>query len=141
MDGSGQATVNAWLNATSATFLIAGLACIRAKKVAAHAVLMVGALIASGLFLTSYVLYHLRVGRVHFGGTGWIRPIYFTILMTHTLLAVAIVPLVLRTVFLAVRNRLTEHMAIARWTFPLWLYVSVSGIVVYYLLYRSRWAV
>ena len=101
---------------------------------------MVGALIVSGLFLVSYLIYHAQVGSVHFLGTGWIRPIYFIILISHTILAVVIVPLALRTVFLAARKRFTEHRAIARWTFPVWLYVSVSGIVVYYLLYQSRWA-
>lgn len=139
MNGPMLAAVDACLNATSALLLLAGLASIRAKRPAAHAALMMGALVASALFLTCYVLYHLRAGSIHFPGTGWIRPVYFTILLTHTLLAVIIVPLVLRTVFLAVRHRLAEHTALARWTFPLWLYVSVSGIVVYWMLYQVQW--
>ena len=140
MDVSVLPELNATLNALSALLLVAALCCIRAKQVAAHAGLMIGAFGVSGLFLISYLTYHVQVGSVHFLGTGWIRPVYFTILISHTILAILIVPLILRTLFLAVRKRFAEHTAIARWTFPLWLYVSVSGIVVYYLLYQSRWA-
>ena len=127
---------NASLNAASAALLVAGLLCIRAKRVAAHRTLMVGACLVTAAFLISYLLYHARVGSVRFLGTGWARPAYFTILISHTILAIVIVPLVLRTLFLAARERFTEHKRLARWTFPLWLYVSVTGIVVYWMLYR-----
>ena len=128
--------LNAILNATSAALVIAAIGCIHAKKIMAHALLMVAALGVSALFLVSYLTYHVQVGSVPFSGTGWIRPVYFTILITHTILAVVIVPLVLRTLYLAVRRRFEEHVASARWAFPLWLYVSVSGVVVYWMLYR-----
>ena len=129
-------TLNAMLNATSAALLVAGFLCIRTGRMAAHASFMVGACLVSTLFLISYVVYHAQVGAVAFRGTGWIRPAYFAILLSHTLLAIIIVPLVLRTMFLAGRKRLTEHMAIARVTLPLWLYVSVTGVIVYWMLYR-----
>jgi putative membrane protein len=129
---------NAALNATSALLLLSGFFFIRAKQIPRHAVFMLGALGVSALFFISYLIYHAQVGSVHFLGTGWVRPVYFTILITHTILAVVIVPLALRTLFLAVRKRFPEHVALARWTFPLWLYVSVSGVVVYFMLYRIR---
>jgi uncharacterized membrane protein YozB (DUF420 family) len=131
-------TLNAMLNATSALLLLAGFACIRAKRIAAHAACMIGAFIVSTAFLISYLTYHAQVGSVRFLGTGWIRPVYFAILLTHTILAIVIVPLILRTLWLAARRRFRAHRAIARWTFPLWLYVSVSGVVVYWMLYRLR---
>ncbi len=129
-------TLNATLNATCAVLLIAGYVCIRTHRMAAHAGFMVSAFVVSVLFLISYLTYHAQVGSVHFLGTGWIRPVYFSILISHTILAVVIVPLVLRTLFLASRRRFTEHRAIARWTLPLWLYVSVTGVVVYWMLYH-----
>jgi len=131
-------TLNAALNATSAVLLIGGLVCIRADKVAAHARCMLGAFTSSTCFLTSYLIYHAHVGSVHFLGTGWIRPFYFVLLISHTFLAVVIVPLVLRTLFLAGHKRFAEHVAIARWTWPLWLYVSVTGILVYWFLYHAN---
>lgn len=131
--------LNAGLNATSAVFLMAGWGFIRAKRTGAHAFMMMAAFVTSTLFLVSYLIYHANVGSVHFAGTGWVRPLYFTILITHTVLAVVIVPLVIRTVFLAVTKRFREHMALARWTLPIWFYVSVTGIVVYWMLYRSPW--
>ena len=134
-------SVNAVLNATSAVLLLAGFAAIRAKRIAVHMSLMLAALGVSILFLTSYIFYHVHVGSVHFPGTGWIRPVYFTLLITHTVLAIVILPLVSRTLFLAVRKRFDAHRAIARWTLPLWLYVSVTGVVVYWMLYRSPWGV
>ena len=136
MSASWLPTFNATLNATSAVLLIAGFCCIRARKIAAHKRFMISALCVSTLFLVSYLCYHAQVGSVHFTGTGWARPVYFTILISHTVLAVVIVPLALRTVFLAGRSRFAEHMAIARWTWPLWLYVSMTGVVVYWMLYR-----
>ena len=128
--------LNAALNATSAAFLLAGFLCIRAKRVSVHALCMVSAFVVSGIFLVSYLTYHARVGVVHFLGKGWIRPVYFTLLLTHTGLAIAIVPLAVRTLFLAGRQRFAEHRRIARWTFPLWLYVSVTGVIIYWMLYR-----
>ena len=128
--------LNATLNATSAAFLLAGFLCIRAKRVSIHALCMVSAFAVSSLFLVSYLVYHARVGAVRFLGTGWIRPVYFTLLLTHTCFAIAIVPLAVRTLFLAGRRRFDEHRQIARWTFPLWLYVSVTGVVIYWMLYR-----
>jgi len=129
-------TINAILNGTSAILLVTGFLCIRARWVTAHRNCMLGALIVSTLFLISYLAYHAKVGSVHFTGIGWMRPLYFAILITHTILAVIIVPLALRTAFLARQSRLSEHVAIARWTLPVWLYVSVSGVVVYWMLYR-----
>jgi len=129
-------SINAALNATSAVLLILGFLCIRAKRINAHALFMLGALGVSAAFLVSYLTYHAQVGSVRYLGTGWRRPVYFTILITHTILAVLIVPLALRTLFLALRKRFPAHVAIARWTLPLWLYVSVSGVVVYWMLYH-----
>jgi len=131
-------SINAALNATSAVLLILGFLCIRAKRINAHALFMLGALGVSAAFLVSYLTYHAQVGSVRYLGTGWRRPVYFTILITHTILAVLIVPLALRTLFLALRKRFPAHVAIARWTLPLWLYVSVSGVTVYWMLYRLR---
>jgi len=131
-------SINAALNATSAVLLILGVLCIRAKRISAHAFFMLGALGVSAVFLASYLTYHAQVGSVRYLGTGWRRPVYFTILITHTLLAIVIVPLALRTLFLALRKRFPAHVAIARWTLPLWLYVSVSGVTVYWMLYRLR---
>lgn len=131
-------TVNAALNATSAVLLIGGVLSIRAKRIPRHAAFMVGALGVSALFLISYLTYHAQVGSVRFHAAGPVRPVYFTILITHTILAVAIVPLALRTMVLAVRKRWPEHAALARWTFPLWLYVCVSGVVVYWMLYHIQ---
>ncbi len=129
---------NAALNAASAGLLVAGFLCIRAKRIPAHRICMSGAASASTLFFASYVAYHLQVGSVRFQGTGWTRPFYFTVLLSHTVLAVVIVPLVLRTLFLAVRGRFDAHRAIARWTLPLWLYVSVTGVMVYWMLYQWK---
>ncbi|MBI4004365.1 MAG: DUF420 domain-containing protein [Candidatus Omnitrophica bacterium] len=129
---------NAALNATSALLLLSGFCFIRAKQISRHAAFMSGALGVSALFFMSYLAYHAKVGSVHFLGTGWVRPMYFTVLVTHTILAVVIVPLILRTLWLAVRQRFPEHVALARWTFPLWLYVSVSGVIVYLMLYHMR---
>ena len=97
---------------------------------------MVAAFGTSVLFLISYLTYHAQVGRVHFPGQGWIRPVYFSILISHTVLAIAIVPLVVRTVWLATRRQFAAHTALARWTAPLWLYVSITGVLVYWMLYH-----
>jgi uncharacterized membrane protein YozB (DUF420 family) len=128
--------VNATLNATSAVLLALGYVCIRRRRVAAHRAFMLLALLASTLFLGCYLYYHARVGSVPFRGTGWLRPVYFAILVSHTILAAAIVPLVAVTVTRAARGRFDRHVAIARWTLPIWLYVSVTGVVVYWMLYH-----
>ena len=130
--------LNAALNATSALLLLTGFFFVRAKDISRHAAFMSGALGVSALFFLSYLAYHARVGSVHFLRTGWVRPVYFTVLITHTILAVVIVPLALRTLFLAVRKRFPEHVALARWAFPLWLYVSLSGVAVYLMLYHIQ---
>jgi uncharacterized membrane protein YozB (DUF420 family) len=133
-------TLNAALNGICALLLSAGYLLIRSGKVQAHRFVMSTAFGLSVLFLISYLTYHFFHGATRFPGTGLWRPIYFTILITHTLLAIVIVPLVIRTLFLAIRRRFEEHRRIARWTLPLWLYVSVTGVVVYLLLYQVDWA-
>jgi uncharacterized membrane protein YozB (DUF420 family) len=128
--------LNAILNGTSGIFLLAGFTMIRSGKIFAHRVCMITAFICSTVFLAGYLYYHFTIGLVRFSGQGWIRPVYFTILTTHTILAIVIVPLVLITLTRALRSQFPRHRAIARWTFPLWLYVSVTGVIVYWLLYR-----
>ncbi len=127
--------INASLNGTSAIFLLTGYAVIRNGKILAHKACMLTAFICSSVFLCGYLYYHFTIGLVRFGGEGWIRPVYFTILTTHTILAVVIVPLVLIALYRALTDQFERHRAIARWTFPLWLYVSVTGVIVYWLLY------
>ena len=128
--------VNATLNATSAVLLAFGYFYIRSGRVDAHRRCMLAALATSALFLTSYLIYHYHVGSVPFAGRGWIRGVYFSILISHTILAVVIVPLVLITLARALKGNFVRHRAIARWTLPLWFYVSVTGVVVYWMLYR-----
>jgi putative membrane protein len=128
--------LNAALNGTSAVFLSCGYAMIRRKKILAHRACMILAFCSSTVFLISYVIYHARVGSVHFQGQGWIRPVYFTLLGTHTLLAAAIVPLALITLTRALREQFDRHRRIARWTLPIWLYVSVTGVIIYVMLYH-----
>ena len=132
-------TLNAILNGTSAVLLLAGYGSIRAKRRQAHAACMLAALGSSTVFLISYLVYHAQAGHVPFPGQGWSRPLYFTILVSHTILAIAIVPLVLRTVWLALGQQFDRHRALARWTLPLWLYVSVTGVIIYVMLYRIKW--
>ena len=128
--------LNAGLNATSALLLLTGYLLIRAGRREAHRRVMLAALTCSALFLGSYLVYHFNVGSVRFRGTGALRVVYFTILISHTLLAVAILPLVLVTTSRALRGRFEEHRRIARYTLPIWGYVSVTGVVVYWMLYR-----
>lgn len=128
--------VNATLNGICALLLTLGYLMIRRKKVGAHKICMGCAFIVAILFLVSYLTYHYHVGSVRFTGQGWIRPVYFTVLISHTILAVVIVPMVLMTIYRALRGRFERHVRIARWTLPLWLYVSVTGVVVYWMLYR-----
>ncbi len=128
--------INATLNGTSAVLLVIGRVLIGRGKVAAHRAVMLTAFATSSVFLACYLYYHWHVGSVHFRGTGWSRPLYFTILTSHTILAIIIVPMILITLSRALREQFDRHQAIARWTFPLWLYVSVTGVVVYLMLYR-----
>jgi putative membrane protein len=128
--------LNASLNGASAVLLLVGRNFIKRGRMAAHRAVMLTALVTSTLFLISYLYYHAHVGSVHFQGQGWSRPVYFTILTTHTILAVVIVPLVIITLSRALRERFDRHRVIARWTFPLWLYVSVTGVVIYFMLYH-----
>jgi uncharacterized membrane protein YozB (DUF420 family) len=129
-------TVNAALNTTSAVLLLAGWRLIRHGRRDAHRLAMLAALTTSSLFLVSYLAYHSKVGSVRFTGAGAIRAVYLSILLSHTLLAAAIVPLALVTVRRALGGRFQAHRALARYTLPLWLWVSVSGVVVYWMLYR-----
>lgn len=128
--------INATLNGISAALLATAHSMIKRGRVAAHRALMLTAVATSTLFLISYLYYHAHVGSVRFRGQGWSRPVYFTILISHTILAAAIVPLVIITLTLALRGRFDRHKAIARWTYPIWLYVSVTGVVIYLMLYR-----
>ena len=128
--------LNAALNGTCALLLAVGYLFIRRRKVAAHRACMITAFVTSTLFLISYLTYHYHVGSRPFGGRGAIRTLYFTILISHTILAAAIVPLVLITLYRGLKGRFDRHVAIARWTLPLWLYVSVTGVIVYWMLYH-----
>jgi uncharacterized membrane protein YozB (DUF420 family) len=128
--------VNAILNGTAAVLLVWGLTLIRRGRKRAHRRVMLSAFAVSVLFLVSYLVYHAQVGSVRFQGTGAIRTVYFTILLTHTVLAAAVPPLAAVTLSRALRGRFDRHRAIARWTLPVWLYVSVTGVAVYWMLYR-----
>lgn len=128
--------LNATLNATAAVLLAVGWILIRRGRIAQHRAVMIAAFSTSVLFLISYLTYHAQIGSKHFPGTGTVRIVYFTILLTHTVLAATIVPLVLITLSRGLKRRDARHRAIARWTMPLWMYVSVTGVVVYLMLYR-----
>jgi uncharacterized membrane protein YozB (DUF420 family) len=128
--------INASLNGVSTVLLLTGRWFISQRRISAHRATMITAVLTSTLFLASYLYYHAHVGSVHFQGTGWSRPVYFTILISHVVLAAVIVPLVIITLTQALRERFDRHRAIARWTYPLWLYVSVTGVLVYFMLYH-----
>jgi len=130
------AALNASLNGVSAVLLAGGYAAIRSGKIAVHKAFMISAFAVSSVFLVSYLVYHYRVGHVAFHGQGWIRPVYFVLLTTHTILAVVIVPMILVTLRRAWLEKFDRHRAIARWTLPLWFYVSVTGVIVYLLVYQ-----
>jgi len=131
------AAFNATLNGTSAILLAAGYSAIRSGKVALHKKLMVSAFFVSCAFLVSYVIYHMRIHQViHFQGQGWIRPVYFTLLTSHTILAMVIVPMIIVTLRRAWLQRFDKHRVIARWTLPLWFYVSVTGVIIYFMVYQ-----
>ena len=128
--------LNATLNGISALLLTTGYVLIRRGRVVLHKRCMIAALVSSSLFLTSYVVYHLHTGSRPFPGQGVIRVIYFAILLTHVVLAAAIVPLALITATRGLRSQFDRHARIARWTLPLWMYVSVTGVVIYLMLYQ-----
>jgi protein SCO1/2/putative membrane protein len=131
--------LNASLNGLCGVLLLAGYTAVRRGRLRTHKALMLSALGVSILFLSSYLYYHLAIRHGQptlFPGQGWVRPVYFAILLSHTALAAVVAPLALITTYLGLRNRLTRHVRLARWTFPLWLYVSVTGVVVYVMLYH-----
>jgi putative membrane protein len=128
--------LNAVLNATSAILLSAGYRFIRRRQITAHKRCMLTACATSALFLMSYLTYHYYVGSMPFHGQGWVRPLYFTILISHTTLAATIVPLAIMTLFRAWKADFRKHARLARWTWPIWMYVSVTGVLVYFFLYH-----
>ncbi|HZH29270.1 MAG TPA: DUF420 domain-containing protein [Pyrinomonadaceae bacterium] len=136
MDYSILPHVNALLNTTSGLLLLAGFYFISRRRVTAHLRCMTAAFVVSCIFLVSYLVYHYQHGDTKFTGEGFIRPVYLTILATHVILAIVIVPLILVTLWRAWRGDFGRHRRIARWTFPLWLYVSATGVVVYLMLYH-----
>ena len=131
--------LNASLNAVATVLLIAGYFLIRARRIELHRLCMLAAVVVSGLFLASYLIYHFQVGSVRFTREGPVRTVYFTILITHVILAAAVPPLALITLARGLNARYAKHRAIARWTLPIWLYVSVTGVLVYVLLYQPGW--
>jgi putative membrane protein len=130
--------LNATLNATCFVLLTTGYVLIRRGRVAQHRAVMIAAFCTSVVFLTSYLIYHAQIGSKPFLGHGLIRIVYFTILLTHTILAVTIVPMILMTLSRGLKRQDVRHRALARWTLPLWMYVSVTGVIVYFMLYRLR---
>jgi uncharacterized membrane protein YozB (DUF420 family) len=133
--------VNASLNALSGVLLVIGYALMRARRIALHRTFMIAAFAASSLFLVCYVVYHAQVGSVPFPRQGFVRPLYFTILITHVVLAASVPPLAIITLTRGLKGRYPQHRRIARWTFPIWLYVSVTGVLVYVLLYQPTWLI
>lgn len=129
-------TVNAVLNGTAAVLLLWGYTLIRRKKIAQHRRVMLSAFAVSVVFLVCYLIYHFQVGSVKFPRPGWVRNVYWTILFTHTVLAATVPFLAVITLTRALRGKFAEHRKIARWTFPIWLYVSVTGVIVYLMLYH-----
>jgi uncharacterized membrane protein YozB (DUF420 family) len=131
--------LNATLNGISAVLLLIGWVLIRSRRIEAHRICMIAAFSTSSVFLASYLVYHAQVGSVPFTRQGFVRPLYFTILLTHVVLAAATLPLALITLSRGLKARFAKHRAIARWTMPIWLYVSVTGVLVYVLLYQPTW--
>ena len=128
--------INATLNGSSAVLIATGRVLIRRGNMAAHRAFMIAAVVCSSAFLVSYLWYHVHVGSVPFRGQGAARPVYFAVLISHTLLAGAVVPLIIITLLRGLRGSYDRHRAIARWTYPIWLYVSVTGVVIYLMLYH-----
>ena len=131
--------LNATLNALSGIFLLAGYILIRSRHIEPHRRCMIAAFVTSSIFLVSYIVYHAQVGSVRFTRQGLVRPLYFTILVTHVTLAAAVLPLAVITLSRGLKERYPQHIRIARWTLPIWLYVSVTGVLVYVLLYQPTW--
>jgi uncharacterized membrane protein YozB (DUF420 family) len=131
--------LNATLNAVAGVLLLVGYAQLRAGRIEQHRACMIAAFATSCLFLVSYTAYHAQVGSVRFTRQGIVRPIYFTVLITHVILAAAVLPLAVLTLWRGLSARFPQHRRIARWTFPIWLYVSLTGVLVYVLLYQPTW--
>lgn len=131
--------VNASLNALSGVLLLTGYIMIRTRRIKQHRRCMIAAFITSSVFLVCYIVYHAQVGSVPFTRQGLVRPLYFTILVTHVTLAATVLPLALVTLSRGLKGRYPQHIRIARWTLPIWLYVSVTGVLVYVLLYQPAW--
>jgi uncharacterized membrane protein YozB (DUF420 family) len=127
--------IDAALNGAAAVLLLLGFAFITNGKILAHKICMLSAFSCSAAFFALYLYFHYHAGIIRFGGQGWIRPVYFTILISHTILAVVSLPLILITLTLGLRSRFAKHRRIAHWTFPIWLYVSLTGVIVYWLLF------
>jgi uncharacterized membrane protein YozB (DUF420 family) len=133
--------VNATLNALSGVLLVAGYVLMRQRRIEQHRKVMLAAFVTSSLFLVCYLVYHAQVGSVRFTRQGFVRPLYYTILITHVTLAASVVPLALITLTRGLKGRFAQHRRIARWTFPIWLYVSITGVLVYVLLYQPTWLI
>jgi putative membrane protein len=133
--------VNATLNGISGILLLIGYLLIRARKIDLHRRVMIAAFTTSSLFLVCYIVYHAQVGSVRFVRQGFVRPLYFTILITHVTLAALVLPMAIVTLSRGLKGRYPRHRAIARWTLPIWLYVSVTGVLVYVLLYQPTWLI
>jgi uncharacterized membrane protein YozB (DUF420 family) len=133
--------LNASLNALSGLLLMAGYALVRTGRVEWHRRVMIAAFVVSSAFLVSYLVYHAQVGSVRFTRQGFVRVVYFSILLTHVVLAAAVLPLAILTLSRGLQARFVQHVRLARWTFPIWLYVSVSGVLVYVLLYQPTWII
>jgi uncharacterized membrane protein YozB (DUF420 family) len=131
--------VNATLNAASGVLLLIGYLLIRARRIEQHRRCMIAAFVTSSLFLVCYLVYHAQVGSVPFMRQGFVRPLYFGILITHVTLAAVVLPLAIVTLSRGLKRRYVQHRRIARWTFPIWMYVSVTGVLVYVLLYQPTW--
>src|SRR5713226_10124579 len=131
--------VNATLNALSGVLLLIAYALIRARRIEQHRKVMLAAFTTSSLFLVCYIIYHAQVGSVRFTRQGFVRPLYFTILITHVTLAATVLPMAIVTLSRGLKARYPQHRRIARWTLPVWMYVSVTGVLVYVLLYQPTW--
>ena len=136
LDVAALPALNAGLNAASAVLLLTGLWLIKHRRRTAHKICMISAFVVSMLFLASYLTYHAQVGSVKFTGVGGVRPLYFGLLVTHTVLAATVPPLAIVTLAFGLREKYARHVRIAKWTLPIWLYVSVTGVIVYLMLYR-----
>ena len=128
--------IDATLNGATAILLMIGHNFIKRGAMAKHRATMIAAFVTSSVFLGCYLYYHFHVGSVHFHGEGWSRPVYFSILISHTVLAAVVVPMILTTLTFALANKFDRHRRLARWTYPIWMYVSITGVIVYLMLYK-----